>query len=154
MVSCELRFYRRVTINQVYDTKTNNKNHQNALKTHPVPKLGKRRELHSKEKLNHKAPFMSDFPKGGDISSTRAWLDNKGFIGFFVGWKADAILGLSEKKIMDRVPGERGEMLWGFLNTARQTTGKTIIICSSFILLHLVFVFSCVILSSILFLLK
>jgi hypothetical protein len=96
---------------------------------------------------------MSDFPKGGDISSTRAWLDNEGFIGFFVGWKADAILGLSEKKIMDRVPGERGEMLCGFLNTARQTTGKTIIICSSFILLHLVFVFSCVILSSILFLL-
>jgi hypothetical protein len=94
----------------------------------------------SKEKLNH---IMSDFPKGGDISSTRAWLDKEGFIGFFNGWKADAILGLSEEKIMAKVPGERGEMLWGFLNTARQTTGKTNIICSSFIVLHLVCICSC-----------
>jgi hypothetical protein len=70
---------------------------------------------------------MSDYPKGGDIASTRAWLDKKGFIGIFNNWEADAILGLPEKKIMVKVPGERGEMLWGFLNTARQTTGS---ICS------------------------
>ena len=142
---------------------------------------------------------MSDYPKGGDIASTRAWLDKKGFIGIFNNWEADAILGLPEEKVMVKVPGERGEMLWGFLNTARQTTGSicshssfssapewvgdsdvledlwaeacgydippgllkkesttrtfvetkrkaqgnTIIICSSFIVLHLVFVFSC-----------
>jgi hypothetical protein len=61
---------------------------------------------------------MSDYPKGGDIASTRAWLDKKGFIGIFNNWEADAILGLPEEKIMVKVPGERGEMLWGFLNTA------------------------------------
>ena len=74
---------------------------------------------------------MSDYPKGGDVASTRVWLDKKGFIGIFNYWEADAILGLPEEKIMAKVPGERGEMLWGFLNTARQTTGKTrSIICS------------------------
>ncbi len=67
--------------------------------------------------------IMSDFPKGGDISSTRAWLDNEGFIGFFDGWKADAILGLDKTDIQTSVPGENGLKLWGFLNTARQTTG-------------------------------
>ena len=70
---------------------------------------------------------MSDYPKGGDIASTRAWLDKKGFIGIFNNWEADAILGLPEEKIMVKVPGERGEMLCGFRNTARQTTGS---ICS------------------------
>ena len=35
---------------------------------------------------------MSDFPKGGDVVSTRDWLDRKGFVGLFVGWEADAIL--------------------------------------------------------------
>lgn len=37
---------------------------------------------------------MSDFLNGGDIQATRAWLDSNGFTGVFVGWKADAILGL------------------------------------------------------------
>ena len=78
--------------------------------------------------MNRQVPLsMSDYPKGGDIASTRAWLDKKGFIGIFNNWEADAILGLPEEKIMVKVPGERGEMLWGFLNTARQTTGS---ICS------------------------
>jgi len=27
---------------------------------------------------------MNDFPKGGDVSATRAWLDKKGFGGLFV----------------------------------------------------------------------
>ena len=39
---------------------------------------------------------MSDFPKGGDIQATRAWLDKEGFTGKFLNWKADAILGLEE----------------------------------------------------------
>jgi hypothetical protein len=37
---------------------------------------------------------MSDFPTGGDMKVTRAWLDENGFHDIFVGWKADAILGL------------------------------------------------------------
>ena len=74
---------------------------------------------------------MSDYPKGGDIASTRAWLDKKGFIGIFNNWEADAILGLPEEKIMVKVPGERGEILWGFLNTASQTTGKRMMSSSS-----------------------
>ena len=82
------------------------------------------------KKIESQSAIMSDFPKGGDVASTREWLDKEGFTGIFVGWKADAILGLPEEKIMVKVPGERGEMLWGFLNTARQTKGKKSIICS------------------------
>ena len=63
---------------------------------------------------------MTDFPKGGDIAATRAWLDTKGFQGVFVGWEADAIIGLEEKHILAQ-GGEKGLMLWGFLNTARIT---------------------------------
>ena len=67
---------------------------------------------------------MSDFPIGGNIEATRAWLDKEGFKGLFIGWKADAILGLGENHILD-LGGEKGLMLWGFLNTARRiTTGK------------------------------
>jgi hypothetical protein len=66
---------------------------------------------------------MSDFPIGGDVAMTRAWLNKKGFTDVFLKWEADSILGLSEEKIMAKVPGERGEMLWGFLNIARQTIG-------------------------------
>ena len=66
---------------------------------------------------------MSDFPRGGDAAMTRAWLDKKGFTGALLEWDADAIIGLIEEKIMAKVQGEKGEMLWGFLNTARQTTG-------------------------------
>ena len=83
-----------------------------------------------KQHLESQNAIMSDYPKGGDVASTRAWLDKKGFTETFVRWEADAILGLSEERILSKVPGERGEMLWGFLNTARQTTGKTSIICS------------------------
>ena len=35
------------------------------------------------------------------------------------GWKADAIIGLEEEKLLRLVPGEDGWRLWGFLNTAR-----------------------------------
>ena len=62
--------------------------------------------------MNRKAPLgMSDYPKGGDIASTRAWLDKEGFIGIFNNWEADAILGLPEKKIMVKVPGKRRNAL-------------------------------------------
>jgi hypothetical protein len=66
---------------------------------------------------------MSDFPKGGDIPTTRAWLDSKGFEGKFVGWEADAILGLDESKMPKYVPEEENrDRLCGFLNTARQNS--------------------------------
>ena len=66
---------------------------------------------------------MSDFPKGGDIKATRAWLDKKGFEGVFIGWKADALLGLERADIIAH-GGENGLMLWGLLNTARISTGN------------------------------
>ena len=62
---------------------------------------------------------MSDFPKGGDVNTTRAWLNKKGFEGFFIGWEADAILGLEKEEIRDNGGGDWLK-LWGFLNTARQ----------------------------------
>ena len=64
---------------------------------------------------------MTDFPRGGDIAATRAWLDTKGFTGIFVGWAADAILGLERADVNTMVSGENGLKLWGFLNTARAT---------------------------------
>jgi len=72
---------------------------------------------------------MSDFPKGGDIVATRAWLDKEGFSGVFTGWKADAILGKSDDFIKSKFPAteegqERGDILCGLLNTARQPTGQ------------------------------
>lgn len=66
---------------------------------------------------------MSDFPKGGDIEATRVWLKKKGFDGFFVGWKADALLGLEQEHIL-ALGGENGPMLWGLLNTARISKGN------------------------------
>ena len=64
---------------------------------------------------------MSDFPRGGDVQVTRAWLDNEGFIGAFVGWKADAILGLEKVDILSYLEGEIGLKLCGFLNTAKMS---------------------------------
>ncbi len=64
---------------------------------------------------------MSDFPKGGDIQATRDWLDKEGFRGKFIGWRADAILGLEERHILRLVGNEHeGLNIWGLLNTARQ----------------------------------
>ena len=62
---------------------------------------------------------MSDFPKAGNVESTRVWLDQEGFEGLFVGWKADALLGLEREDIRDNGAGDWLK-LWGFLNTARQ----------------------------------
>ena len=72
---------------------------------------------------------MSDFPKGGDIQATRAWLDKKGFVSVFDNWKADALLGKSDEFIRRNFPSseadqERAEMLCGYLNTARQSKGE------------------------------
>ena len=66
---------------------------------------------------------MSDFPKGGDIEATRAWLDKKLFENIFVGWEADAILGLERSDVLAQ-GGDNALMLWGLLNTARMTAGK------------------------------
>eukprot|EP01032_Pedospumella_encystans_P009971 gene9971-11687_t len=56
---------------------------------------------------------MSDYPKGGDIQTTRVWLDKKDFTGMFSGWKADAILGKSDEFIKTKFPqsteGNRSE---------------------------------------------
>ncbi len=48
---------------------------------------------------------MGDYPKGGDVEATRAWLDKKGFVGVFTGWEADAILGLEKTDILNIVKG-------------------------------------------------
>ena len=66
---------------------------------------------------------MSDFPKGRDIVSTRAWLDKKGFEGLFVGWKADALLGLEERHVQANGGGDWLK-LGGLLNTARNIKGN------------------------------
>jgi hypothetical protein len=63
---------------------------------------------------------MTDFPKGGDIEATRAWLDKKGFENTFFGWEADAILGADKEDILAQ-GGDKAIMLWGLLNTARIT---------------------------------
>ncbi len=69
---------------------------------------------------------MSDFPKGGDIQATRNWLDQKGFTGKFLNWKADAILGKDDafiKSKFENTPEEqdKAEALCGLLNMARRT---------------------------------
>ena len=82
---------------------------------------------------------MSDFPKGGDIEATRAWLDKEGFAGVFIGWKADAILGNSSQeylksKFADTDEGiEKAEMLFGFLNTARQNSSGNVYIVKVYV---------------------
>jgi hypothetical protein len=72
---------------------------------------------------------MTDFPKGGDIAATRAWLDKKGFERVFINWEADAILGHDIKFIKSKFPDdsagqEAADRLWGYINTARQTIGN------------------------------
>ena len=72
---------------------------------------------------------MSDFPKGGDVGVTRAWLEKEGFSDVFIGniWKAadDALLGKVDEFIKSKFPSteegqERAEVLCGLLNTARR----------------------------------
>jgi hypothetical protein len=72
---------------------------------------------------------MTDFPKGGDIAATRAWLDKKGFERVFINWEADAILGYDIKFIKSKFPDdsagqEAADRLWGYINTARHTIGN------------------------------
>ena len=69
---------------------------------------------------------MSDYPKGGDIQTTRVWLDGEGFTGVFLGLKADAILGKSDEFIKTKFPEspegqEKAEILCGLLSTARSS---------------------------------
>lgn len=72
---------------------------------------------------------MSDFPKGGDVNATRAWLDKKGFLNVLVGWEADALLGLDKADVLALIPGEGGLKLSGYLNTARNTTSNVFSYC-------------------------
>ncbi len=69
---------------------------------------------------------MSDFPRGGDVQATRAWLDKWGFSGKFQDWMADALLGKEDVFIKNCFANtdeqqEQAEMLCGLLATARQT---------------------------------
>ena len=57
---------------------------------------------------------MSDFPKGGDIEETTAWLDKDDFEGIFAGWKADAILGANKTYILKKAGEDEGESFGGF----------------------------------------
>ena len=69
------------------------------------------------------ASRISDFPRGGDIEATRAWLDKEGFQGLFVGWEADALFGADKAYILKKAGEDAGEMFWGLLHTARITIG-------------------------------
>ena len=85
---------------------------------------------------------MSDFPSGGDVQATRAWLDKEGFVDVFKEWKADAILGKSDEFVRSRFPKalegqDQAEMLCGLLNTARQSTGNFTMLVSTTLIPHL-----------------
>jgi len=67
---------------------------------------------------------MSDFPIGGNIESTRAWLDKEGFKGLFIGWKAEPLLYAKEEYILEIAGRDEGNRLLGYLNKARRITGK------------------------------
>ena len=65
---------------------------------------------------------MSDFPFNSSIKDTRKWLDNNGFAGYFINWKADAIIGASNSYTLSKfVDADEGERLLSLLNTARKT---------------------------------
>ena len=69
---------------------------------------------------------MSDFPHGGNVETTKAWLDRKGFRDVFLGWEADALLGKTDEYVASKFrpeDRERADMLSGYLNTARQMSG-------------------------------
>ncbi len=52
---------------------------------------------------------MSDFPHKGSTETTRKWLDDNGFDNCFVGWKADALIGLDKIDVIQQIlPGEQG----------------------------------------------
>ncbi len=97
---------------------------------------------------------MSDFPKGGDIAATRAWLDNEGFHNVFFGWKANTLLLQDLDLILQEfkdVMGDSGESrqkarrLFGILKETRQsppeTTGKyEFLLIEKFLFWHLAFI--------------
>lgn len=71
--------------------------------------------------------MMSDFPHGGDIEATRAWLDKEGYVGLFNGWEADTLLGTFEEDVRSKFESspedqERADSLWGLLDTARRSS--------------------------------
>jgi hypothetical protein len=79
---------------------------------------------------------MTDFPTGGNVEATRAWLDKEGFFGFFIDWKADALLGADKEDVIQEVGSENGKKLWGVLKIAKKEAGilrYNIIIIQDFI---------------------
>ena len=68
---------------------------------------------------------MSNFPKGGDIAATRAWLDSRGFNGLLVDFDAEMLLGADKSDIIDEIGVEKCRRLWGLLNIARQPPPQT-----------------------------
>lgn len=70
---------------------------------------------------------MSDFPLGGNVSDLREWLDMKGFDGQFVGWEANALIGLKEVRIMNEfgLPQDRALSLYGLLEAANNKRGES-----------------------------
>jgi hypothetical protein len=53
-------------------------------------------------------------------------LDKEGYVGLFNGWEADTLLGTFEEDVRSKFESspedqERADMLWGLLDTARQS---------------------------------
>lgn len=71
---------------------------------------------------------MSNLYSRGDVATTRLWLDNEGFEGKFIGWKAEALLGaerwMISKKFQLPEEEEKLDILWSLLTTAKQLRGK------------------------------
>ena len=57
---------------------------------------------------------MSDFPKGGNVDSTRVWLDKKGFAGLFIEWEAE-VSGSDDSDEEEEDEDETGDCD-GFIN--------------------------------------
>jgi len=69
---------------------------------------------------------MSDLLIRGGYEATKNWMDKEGFNDIFIEWEADALLGLPDEDILSLLSGEKGEILCGLLNTARQqSAGKS-----------------------------
>ncbi len=87
---------------------------------------------------------MSDFPYGGSPEITRQWLDANGFNNYFLGWKADGLLGLDKLEDIELVvPRNEALRLHGLLNYARRALPSIQgiqILFSSFITITLCFI--------------
>jgi hypothetical protein len=62
---------------------------------------------------------MSDFPRGGDVQATKAWLDQEGLVDAFEDMKADDLLRKSDEFVNSKF-SEADERA----DTVRQLTGN------------------------------